>query len=104
VSLDEQHAVNNNDLGTLLNLLQSPLPSPLAQAEEHERAAWTRQAVDRLPGQQRLAVLLIFFQGLKYREAAEILQLPLGTLKSRVHKALLALNTAWRREHRDPCP
>jgi RNA polymerase sigma-70 factor (ECF subfamily) len=104
VSLDEQHSVNDNDLGTLLNMLKSPVASPLEQAEEHERAAWTRRAVDALPDHQRVVLLMIFFQGLKYREVAEILQLPVGTIKSRVYKALLALNTAWRRQHLDPSP
>jgi RNA polymerase sigma-70 factor (ECF subfamily) len=97
--LDDEHAVDDADVVTLLNLLGSETPSPLDQAEEHERAEWTRKAVDELPDHQRVAVLLIFFQGLKYREVAEILQVPEGTIKSRIHKSLLALNKAWRRTH-----
>ena len=100
VRLDEERAVDGAEVVTLLKLLESATPSPLEQAEEHERAEWTRQAVDALPDHQRVVVLLIFFQGLKYREVAEILQVPEGTVKSRIHKALLALNKAWRRNHR----
>lgn len=99
VRLDEERVTDDADLTTLLNLLESDAPSPLDQAEQHERAEWTRSAVDGLPDHQRTAVLLIFFQGLKYREVAEILKVPEGTVKSRVFKALLALNTAWRRSH-----
>lgn len=102
--LDEEHSVDDAEVGTLLNLLASATPSPVEEAEEHERDEWTRQAVDALPDHQRVAVLLIFFQGLKYREVAEILQVPLGTVKSRIHKALLALNKAWRRDHRGASP
>ena len=49
----------------------------------------------------RVAILLIFFQGLTYREAAEALDIPLGTIKSRVHKALLRLNESWWKDHSD---
>lgn len=100
-SLDSEHSVDDADVVTLLNLLESETPSPLDQAEEHERAAWTRKQVDGLPDHQRVAVLLIFFQGLKYREVAEILQVPVGTIKARIHKALLTLNRAWRRTYDD---
>jgi len=41
------------------------------------------------------AVNLIYYQGLKYREAAEILDVPVGTVKSRLHTAILKLNEAW---------
>jgi RNA polymerase sigma-70 factor, ECF subfamily len=99
VRLDEEHAGDAGEVVTLLKLLESAAPSPVEQAEEHERADWTRRAVDALPDHQRVAVLLIFFQGLKYREVAKILQVPEGTVKSRIHKALLALNKAWRRDH-----
>lgn len=102
ISLDDQHAASDTDVVKLLNLLESNIGSPPEQAEEHERSEWTRRAVDRLPDHQRVAVLLIFFQGLKYREVAEILEVPEGTLKSRIHKAILALNKMWRRNHDEP--
>lgn len=102
VSLDDEHAVGDGDVVTLLALLGSKTASPPEQAAEHEWAEWTRCAVDRLPDHQRVAVLLVFFQGLKYREVAEILEIPEGTLKSRIHKAILALNKLWRRTHDGP--
>jgi RNA polymerase sigma-70 factor (ECF subfamily) len=40
-------------------------------------------------------VNLVYYQGLKYREAAEILGIPVGTVKSRLHSAILKLNEAW---------
>ena len=52
-------------------------------------------AVDTLPEQLRAAVNLIYYQGLKYREAAEILNIPVGTVKSRLHTAVMKLNEAW---------
>jgi len=98
-SLDDQQPAAEA-ARSLADLLRAATPSPSDLAEEHERADWTRQAVDALPEHQRAAILLVFFQGLKYQEAAEALDIPVGTVKSRIHKALLALNEAWHREHR----
>jgi RNA polymerase sigma-70 factor (ECF subfamily) len=100
IRMDEDHAAQDGSEGSLLELLQSTIPTPTEVASEHERAEWLRGAVNALPDHQRIAVLLVFFQGLKYQEAAEALHLPVGTIKSRLHKALLTLNTAWRSEHR----
>jgi len=52
------------------------------------------QAMDRLPDEQREVVALILIEGFGYREAAEILELPIGTVSSRLVRgrtALLAL-------------
>jgi RNA polymerase sigma-70 factor (ECF subfamily) len=99
ISLDEERPVGDADPGTLLRPLRSGTASPLEEAEERERAAWARAAVATLPEALRVVVLLIYFQGLKFREAADALHLPLGTIKSRIHQALARLNAAWRREH-----
>jgi RNA polymerase sigma-70 factor (ECF subfamily) len=37
-------------------------------------------------------VVLIYFQGLKYREAAQVLGIPVGTVKSRLHGAIQTLS------------
>lgn len=100
ISLDAEHSDAGAEAGTLLELLHARTSSPLQQLEERERAAWTRRAVAELPHEVRVAILLIYFHGFKYREAAESLNLPLGTLKSRVHKGLILLNQAWRAYHR----
>ena len=44
----------------------------------------------------RQSVLLVYFQGLQYREAAEVLSVPVGTVKSRVHAAVQVLGDALR--------
>jgi len=101
LSLDEEHTLNHDDVGTLLKLVKSREPSGFEKLEEHERATWTRAAVDELPDHLRVFILLIYFQGLSYREAAEAFDMPIGTVKTRVHKALIKLNVAWRRDHPD---
>jgi RNA polymerase sigma-70 factor (ECF subfamily) len=42
---------------------------------------------------------LVYFHGLKYREAAEVLSIPVGTVKSRLHSAILKLYEAWNKSH-----
>jgi RNA polymerase sigma-70 factor (ECF subfamily) len=45
----------------------------------------------RLPEEQRLAVALVLVDGLSYKEAAEVLQIPQGTLTSRLVRGRAAL-------------
>jgi RNA polymerase sigma-70 factor (ECF subfamily) len=52
-----------------------------------------RSAIDRLPPEQRQAVELAFIGGLTYREVAEVLGLPEGTVKSRLRLAQSKLHT-----------
>ena len=44
-----------------------------------------------LPENQRVAILLIYVEGIKYQEAADILDIPLGTLMSRLARARMSL-------------
>ena len=47
-----------------------------------------------VPEKNRQVLVLIMYDGLPYREAAEVLGIPLGTVKSRMHKALQSLHDA----------
>ncbi len=55
--------------------------------ENHLRLARVRQVIRRLPEEQRLALVLVTINGLSYREAAEQMAVPLGTLMSRLGRA-----------------
>ena len=52
------------------------------------------------PSNLRSAVKLVYFRGMKYREAADELAVPVGTVKSRLHSAVKRLGKAW--EHAQP--
>lgn len=96
VSLDRRNSHDNeSDLGSLVELLVSKETGPVDQLEAEERQEWVRKAIRELPEQLFNAVNLIYYQGLKYREAAEVLDVPVGTVKSRLHTAILKLNEAW---------
>jgi RNA polymerase sigma-70 factor (ECF subfamily) len=90
-----QKETNEGETRNLLELLESRGPGPLDQAEGQERRQLVRNSVDCLPELFRQVVILAYYQGLKYREIAEILGIPVGTVKSRLHAALVRLQEAW---------
>lgn len=65
----------------------SPEPSPLDAVESRRRAAAVRDAVSRLPPDMALVVTLVDLDGMDYAEAAEVLDIPVGTVRSRLSRA-----------------
>lgn len=61
--------------------------SPYSQLEEKERLALLRKALGELPEDVRQLIVLRDVKGMSYDEIAEILSLPLGTVKSRISRA-----------------
>ncbi len=51
----------------------------------------TEAALARLPEDQRLAVVLVLVEGLSYKDAADVLEVPIGTLTSRLARGREAL-------------
>jgi RNA polymerase sigma-70 factor (ECF subfamily) len=96
LSLDEGRAENGVDeLANLMDLLEVRGPSPVEAATARERGDQVRASVDRLPDFLRQVLILAYYQGLKYREIADLLDIPVGTVKSRLHAALVKLQEAW---------
>jgi len=48
-------------------------------------------ALNRLPEEQRTTIILSVYEELKYREIADVLEIPLGTVKSRLHIGMARL-------------
>jgi RNA polymerase sigma-70 factor (ECF subfamily) len=96
LSLDHHREESSNgDARSLMEALQSAAPGPLDRAEGLELKERVRASVDRLPDFLRHVLILAYYQGLKYREIADILGIPVGTVKSRLHAALVKLNEMW---------
>ena len=66
-------------------------PRADVQMEWQSRATEVRRALETLPLLQRVAVELAFFDGLTHAEIAEQLEVPLGTVKTRVRQGLLKM-------------
>jgi RNA polymerase sigma-70 factor, ECF subfamily len=62
-----------------------------ASSETHTEVLSVQDAMARLPDEQRLAVGLVLVEGLSYKEAAEIMGVPVGTLTSRLARGREAL-------------
>jgi RNA polymerase sigma-70 factor, ECF subfamily len=69
---------------------------PAAEVESAERRAHLYAAMDHLPDSYRLLLALRFQQGLAYEEIALVTSLPLGTVKTGLHRARLKLKDALR--------
>ncbi|MCB9378928.1 MAG: sigma-70 family RNA polymerase sigma factor [Holophagales bacterium] len=68
--------------------------SPERELEQRERWLATRRAIDALPESQRTVLLLAKFEGLAYREIAEVLGISLGAVESRLVRAMRKLTAA----------
>jgi RNA polymerase sigma-70 factor (ECF subfamily) len=70
-----------------LSFLADPAESPHQAAERQALAQVLQAAIGTLPPDQRAVVVLADVQGLSYRETAEVLDISLGTVKSRLSRA-----------------
>ena len=75
-----------------------PAAEPLADEHVHvsERQALVRVALSKLPHEQREVVSLSFVEGLSHQEIADRLNLPLGTVKSRLRLSFSKLKSSLR--------
>ena len=96
ISLDEQRETEGEgDCQRLTELLETREPGPFDHASRAEQREQVRAAVEQLPDFLREVLVLAYYQGLKYREIAGIVGIPVGTVKSRLHAALVKLQEAW---------
>lgn len=77
LAVDEDHAIQFED----------PAESPADYAERMELSALIEQSIAALPADLRLVLTLCDVHGYSYEEIAEMAQLPMGTVKSRISRA-----------------
>ncbi|MDR2704757.1 MAG: sigma-70 family RNA polymerase sigma factor [Planctomycetaceae bacterium] len=91
VSIDETHDANPDSI-KLADLLAGNETDPAVDSINEEQTIQVRKAVERLPDFLRQVLYMVYFQGMSYRDAAESLGIPFGTIKSRLNTAVKKLN------------
>lgn len=79
-----------------IDLLQADLELPGAELEREETGELVRQVIAAMPDHLREVLILAYFQQLPYKQIAEVLSVPLGTVKSRLHAAVASFAQLWK--------
>lgn len=97
-SLDQRYDNAEGDApATLMDMLASATGQPSEHAEQEEMARIIRSSVQSLPEHLKTTIVMCYYQGLKYKDIADALKIPVGTVKSRLHAAVLRLSETWKR-------
>ncbi|MBI3947474.1 MAG: sigma-70 family RNA polymerase sigma factor [Armatimonadetes bacterium] len=88
ISLEE--SIETDD-GSIARDVQDDGPTPDEIAEQNQRRRAVRQAIALLPDRQREIIILYELQQCTYEEIADVLQINVGTVKSRLNRARRSL-------------
>lgn len=91
----ENHDGSGSGAKTYVDLMEVDVPQPGAAMDDLERSQLVQRAVDELPWSLREILLLAYFQRMSYNQIADSLNIPLGTVKSRLHSAVAAFAKKW---------
>jgi RNA polymerase sigma-70 factor (ECF subfamily) len=94
-SLD--HCDSRHGSGTLGETVSRREATVVDMMQNAETAAWVLAAINALPEPLRSTLDLVYRRGMKHREAAEELGIPVGTVKSRLNAAIHRLHDSWER-------
>ncbi len=83
-----------------IGALANPLPSLEGMMEHNETLTLVRQVIAALPAPHREVVVLFYLEELSTEEIAETLDIPVGTVKSRLHYARRRLRESLQRRQR----
>ncbi len=81
---------------TFVDLLEIDVTQPSQGTDDDERDRTVQQAIDGMPDILREVLLLAYFQRMSYNQVAEALEIPLGTVKSRLHAAVALFARRWK--------
>ena len=94
--LDATVGGNNGSTTTFADLLPANIPPPDETLSNFETRQAVRNIVRNMPENLRMVLVLSYFHGFAYKDIAEILEVPLGTLKSRLHAAVKHFARQWK--------
>ena len=80
----------------MLNTITSNPTMPYEELEKNETALCFGQIIAGMPDNLREILLLSYFQRFSYKQMAEILSIPIGTVKSRLYTAVGRFAKDWK--------
>ncbi len=87
---------DENEGQKFVDLLEADLPGPDVPILDAERSRLVKTVMDSMPAHLREILLMSYFQRLSYNQIADSLEIPLGTVKSRLHTAVASFASAWK--------
>ena len=84
----------------VVNLLASYTVTPDQEVTQDETARRVREIIADMPENLRGILILAYFEQFSYKHMAEILSIPIGTVKSRLHTAVLHFTKKWKAANR----
>jgi RNA polymerase sigma-70 factor (ECF subfamily) len=91
-------AINPSDemsFEEMLNVLTSDNEQPENQLELQERSSRVSNIITNLPDNLREIIIMAYFNKFSYKQMADILSIPIGTVKSRLHTAVARFAKEW---------
>jgi RNA polymerase sigma-70 factor (ECF subfamily) len=82
--------------GDMLNVLGSEEERPFEGLERDETASNVRRVVSNMPDNLREILVLAYFNKFSYKQMAQVLSIPIGTVKSRLHTAVGRFSKDWK--------
>jgi RNA polymerase sigma-70 factor (ECF subfamily) len=82
--------------GTYADLVPAKIPAPVENLVNLETRQAVLSTIEEMPENLRQVLLLCYFQEFAYKEIAEVLNIPLGTVKSRLHAAVRHFANRWK--------
>ncbi|MBI5723589.1 MAG: RNA polymerase sigma factor [Planctomycetes bacterium] len=89
-------SMSGDEPAEFARLIPSGIPSPADSAMNLETRQAVQNIVANMPDHLRMALLLFYFHGFTYNDIAEMLDIPLGTVKSRLHAATAVFAEKWK--------
>ncbi len=96
-TLELSAPVGGDDGETFVDLLEMDIAQPDAKMDTEEMNKKVQRAVEMLSPTLREILLLAYFNRLSYAAISDELEIPLGTVKSRLHAAVASFAKAWER-------
>jgi len=98
IALDDFVGSDREDGQRFSELISDDAPSPSEPLEVEEENKIVRGLVETMPEHLREVLVLGYFHRFPYKEMADILGIPLGTVKSRLHAAVAHFGQCYRTE------